>query len=308
MSQSEDMDAVNIYMRTLPLKTQEAFSIKDAFIRWYDKLSWYDKSMSNDVWAEAQTRRNQLNIANQPTEAKKEEIRDVLDRAADRPKEFDRQTGRVGSQVTKPTVAPTPSTMPKPGQPTAPVAPIGSASVPLTRVLVQGVTDGGKGDVKAWQTFLGIVPPTGNYGPTTVAKTIAYQKSKGLVADGKVGRATWEVAFPPGKATAPSPDAFAPTPPKPDFAPSPKPATPKPKTTTPIEPKKPETVKEKAKAGAKKIADTTKKAGTAINQAGVFSIGTWPLWAKVAGILTIVGAAAAAATGQKPRYLLGTKR
>lgn len=314
MSQAENMDAINQYMRTTPLKTPEAFSIKDSFIRWWDNLGWYDKSVNDGAYDEASTRRNQLNIANQPTEAKKTEVRDVLSRGQTDGRPIDVETGRVGTQVTKPTVAATPSTQPKSGQPSVtPVAPQGSAPVPLNRVLSQGVTDGGKGDVKAWQTFLGIVPPTGNFASITTEKTKAWQKSKGLVADGKVGPATWAMAFPPNKATAPAPDAFAPTPvqPKPAdvFAPSPKPAAaskPKAQASSTKPAPKPETVKEKAKATTKKVADTTKKAAAAVNQAGIFSIGTWPLWAKVAGILTIVGAAGAAAMGQKPkRFLMG---
>lgn len=305
MSQSEDMEAVNLYMRTTPLTQPEAFQIKDAFIRWYDGLSWWDKSMNSDTWDEARTRRNQLNIANQPTQAKKDEIRDVLARAVDQAPNFDKQTGRVGSQVSKPTVAPTPSTMPKPGQPTVASAQ-GSAPVALTRVLSQGVTDGGKGDVKAWQTFLGIVPPTGNFATTTVEKTKAFQKSKGLTADGKVGQLTWAAAFPAGAKPAVSADAFAPNPsvvPHDAFAPSPAPVpVPKPQASKPAAKQtstttKPATVKEKAGAAVVATKDTAKKAVVAVKQAGVFDVGTWPLWAKVAGILTIVGGAVAAATG-----------
>jgi hypothetical protein len=311
MSQSEDMEAVNVYMRTTPLVTPEAFQIKDSFIRWYDGLSWWDKSMNSDTWDNARTRRNQLNIANQPTQAKKDEIREVLARAVDQSPNFDKQTGRVGSQVKTPTVAPTPSTMPKPGQPTAPIAQ-GSAPVALTRVLSQGVTDGGRGDVKAWQTFLGIIPPTGNFATTTVEKTKAFQRSKGLTADGKVGQITWTAAFPAGAKPATSGDAFAPSPPPPKpadvFAPTP---APKPNASKPSggsSAPKPTTVKEKTKAVAAQTKDTAKKAVVAVKQAGVFDVGTWPLWAKVTGILTIVGGAIAAATGHATPRKFGTHR
>lgn len=302
MSQSDDMEAINLYMRTTPLTTPEAFQIKDSFIRWWDSLGFYSKSIDGAAYDEASTRRNQLNIANQPTEAKKAEIRDILARGQTDGRAIDVETGRVGSQIKKPTVAPTPSTQPKSGQPNVPsIAAAGSAPVALNRVLSQGVTDGGKGDVKAWQTFLGIVPPTGNFASITTEKTKAFQKSKGLAADGKVGPATWAAAFPPTAKPAPAGDAFAPNPPAPTpenlFTPTPKPAAKQAsKPAQPAQPAKPASKPvEKAKEVATKAKTGIKKAGAAVQQAGILSVGTWPLWAKVAGILTIVGAAVAAA-------------
>jgi len=56
------------------------------------------------------------------------------------------------------------------------------------------IRSGSKGnDVILWQRFLGLTAD-GNFGPATLAATVAFQKSKGLTADGVVGPATWAAA------------------------------------------------------------------------------------------------------------------
>ena len=44
--------------------------------------------------------------------------------------------------------------------------------------------------VEVWQTILGI-DADGDFGPTTQAYTIAFQRKMGLTADGIVGKTTW---------------------------------------------------------------------------------------------------------------------
>ena len=46
-------------------------------------------------------------------------------------------------------------------------------------------------DVAFVQRFLGVVPADGAFGPVTQRAVIAYQRMRGLVPDGVVGKATW---------------------------------------------------------------------------------------------------------------------
>lgn len=326
---ADDLDAINRFMRTTPIKplpngktNAEAFQIKDAFIRWYDNLGYLDKNATGQtVYDEARTRRNQFNIANAVTPQAKADVRDVIMTGVSteemKGKEkpiVDGATGRVGTQVKKPTVAPTPSAMP-------------NANTPKTGVTRQTLVIGTRGpDVDVWQKFVGISPTTGYYGEATAGKTRNWQTAWNnshpgdkISVDGKVGPQTWMRAFPetqptPSKidqAFAPSPTPLNPNPskPKPQAAKpssgSSKPASPAPKT-----PVQPSSGGSKTAQAATKAKTATKKAAAKIAQAGMFDVGSWPLWAKVGAAITIVGGIIAAATGQhqKPRAYLGARR
>jgi peptidoglycan hydrolase-like protein with peptidoglycan-binding domain len=311
MSYSDDLSAINTYFRTQvipPLPNgqvnAEAFQIKDAFVRWYDNLGPIDRNFTGqEVYDEARTRRNQFSLAMAPTPAHKEELKDQLASGAsteemqgkDKPA-YDRATGRVGTQVKKPTVAPTPSAMP-------------DSNTPNTGVKRQLLTVGTRGpDVEVWQKFVGISPVTGYYGEVTAAKTKVWQQgwnnshpADKITVDGKVGDATWTRAF-PGSNEAPSP--FAPEPPKPNaggFAPAP----PQPKPLGPTPPPAPAPHKSGTASAQKPKASATKPKVVA---AGIFNIASWPLWAKVGAGLTVLGGIAAAFGGEskKPRRYLGT--
>lgn len=310
-SQIEDVEAIDRYMRTTPLKTSEAFQIKDAYIRWYDKSSWWDKNQSGSFFDEIRTRRNQLNIANQPTETKKAEVRQVIatgvtaeEMQGGKKPAIDAQTGRVGSQVKKPTVAATPSTQAKAGDPPGPVALESGKIYPTIR---QG--SGDRVTVKLWQSIIGASPVDGFFGPDTVAKTKAWQKAHGLGADGVVGPDTWKAA-----GTGPAPifkpetkdtaTIFAPPSPKPEFKPSPKPA-PKPSTPKPAptpDKQKPLFVDDKKLAptpAKEKKSFKAKGKEKAIQAAGMLDISSWPLWGKVLAGVTIAGGVVAAVMGKK---------
>jgi peptidoglycan hydrolase-like protein with peptidoglycan-binding domain len=302
-SQIEDVEAIDRYMRTtfIDPSNSEAFQIKDAYMRWYDKAAWGTRENSAAFYDEQRTRRNQFNIALQRTEADKQKIRDVIARGIEteemqgkkRPP-VDPQTGRVGTQVKKPTVAPTPSTMPKGNQPLGPVEVVPGKIYPTIR-------RGSKlPEVKVWQSVIGVTAD-GNFGPATEAATKKWQASHGLVADGIVGPKSWAAA-----GTAPAPDfipgpspTFAPSTPaaKVTFAPKEKPAPefkPEPKAPTPVEKK----VKETATAVK---AQVTK---AAVTTAGALDVGTWPMWAKVLGGLTVAGGILATALGKGPKRFL----
>ena len=48
--------------------------------------------------------------------------------------------------------------------------------------------------VRIWQTIIGC-EPDGAFGKNTEAKTVAFQKSKGLTPDGIVGKNTWRAGL-----------------------------------------------------------------------------------------------------------------
>jgi hypothetical protein len=284
---AEDLDAINRYMRQTPLKTPEAFRIKDDFIKWYDGLSFYAKNVANSgTYDIARTRRNQLSLANSTTPEEKAGVVRVIttgittEEMQGKPRPpVDGATGRVGSQVSKPTVAPTPSTMPTQGQPTA--NSIASAQVKNYPTIRQGSTD--TATVKVWQAIIGVTAD-GKFGPGTHQATKNWQQQRGLTADGVVGPKTWAVAFPQVKKAEAAAAPFDPAKNKslglPDV---PKPKTPstgakKPAPSVNVKPAETKTAAVKKKAKAATVA-----------AAGMFDVSKWGIkeWA-----LALIGSSA----------------
>lgn len=83
--------------------------------------------------------------------------------------------------------------------PTPPGVPAPSPLAGTHMTIRQGSTGP---DVVLWQKLLGNVAVDGQFGPATYAATVAWQKARGLAADGIVGPATWAKAQ---GATAPPP-------------------------------------------------------------------------------------------------------
>jgi peptidoglycan hydrolase-like protein with peptidoglycan-binding domain len=188
-TQREDMEAINVWMRTTPIVNNSAYAIKDDFIRWYDMLSLWDRTLSQAAYDEARTRRNKFNLANVKSEAERKNIQDVIMtgitteemQGKERPATL--SSGEVGKQVTNPTVS---GTMAPGGRPTIRQG-IGTKDPKIVAA------------VKEWQTIIG-VSADGNFGPGTKAATVAWQKKNGLTADGIVGPATWSKALSPSGA------------------------------------------------------------------------------------------------------------
>jgi hypothetical protein len=176
--QSDNMEAIYVFMKGSVPKTTAATTIRSQFLDWYGKLGFWNKTMDSNTYDEARTRRNQFNLKNATTPTQLAAVQDVITKGITseqmqgkaRPA-VDKKTGAVGSQVKNPT---TPT------------------GVSLTRNLKSGVSGN---DVKAWQSFLGLTPPTGYFDKPTDSKTRDYQKSNGLNADGIVGPKTWSKAF-----------------------------------------------------------------------------------------------------------------
>ena len=158
--------------------------------------------------------------------------------------------------------------------------------------------------VKIWQGIIGVTQD-GNFGPATEAATKTWQRDHGLTADGVVGPKTWAAAqtavpIAPLLSSTPQRVTFAPTAaPAPTFAPTPKPTTPS------APPAKKTAARPTTAAAAFKpsagptpdfapppplISQTFAPDPKAVAAAGMTGKSEeWLNWAKLAGILTVVG-------------------
>jgi hypothetical protein len=286
MSQSEDMTAIDEFMKRMAPVTPEATALRQSWMVWYPALSWYERSFDTNIRDEASTRRNKFNLANAKTQAEKDLAVRVITTGMDTnqmqglPRKPTLPTGEVGTQIKKPTTA--------------------TALTGTHPVIKQGSTGPA---VVEWQKFLGTAAD-GKFGPNTTSLTVAFQKKKGLAADGVVGNATWTAALgaPPVEAVKVEEPGllaslFGPTP-----APTPQPVTaatiqrpvvakpggaatgaiPKPAATASTKPS--------ASSGGSSAASTSIMP---VAQAGMLgslgALGKLPLWAKIAGAAAIVG-------------------
>lgn len=212
---TEDMDAIDVYMRQAPAKTPAAQKIQADWKSWYDGLNFVTKMLDSN-YDEARSRRNAFWLANSTTADEKANVVNVITtgisteemQGKPRPK-VDAKTGVVNGAVPKPV---------KSGS---------AATTSGAQVTHATIRQGSKGaDVKAWQAIIG-VSADGNFGPATAAATKKWQSDHGLSADGVVGPKTWSAAIPSSgvasdQAFSPvaNPDLIGPTP-----APKPKAST-----------------------------------------------------------------------------------
>ncbi len=256
MSRVDDVEAINNFMNAQHPVTPEAKNILSLYKTWYQNSSFWDKHMDDEWFDQQRSRRNQFNLANAVSPAAKAQVEKVLtegitseqQQGKARPK-VDAKTGAVGTQVSNPTV---------PG-----IAP------GLSRVLKLGVRGD---DVKQWQSFLGLTPPTGYFDALTVTKTKDWQKARNLKVDGIVGKNSWTDAFGTHATVTTA------LPPPPVQTPAAKANTPKPAGTP----------------AAETPAAPVAQAGM-LPDLGLEKI---PFWAKIAGALGIGGLAAYAAKKQ----------
>jgi hypothetical protein len=283
LSNAQDFDAINEFMKRTPAVTPEAVVLKSSWSTWFSTLSWWDKNMSETAFDEASTRRNKFNLANAVSQKEKDLAVRVMttgfdkNQAQGKPRKQTLETGEVGSQIKKPTLINTT------GQPT--------------------IKQGSKGPVVAkWQTAMG-VKADGNFGPGTHKTTVEYQKRMSLKADGVVGPQTWASLSQDDVVEAPSliSSLFGTK----TSSPSPKQAvqsripskgpvsagTAKPSTAS-VAAKAADTSVPTAKPGVvASLTETVKTKANLISEAGMFgSIEKLPLWAKVAGGSAIVAA------------------
>lgn len=101
---------------------------------------------------------------------------------------FARTISDFGLPTIGPVAAPTVTTRPIQVAPGVVLPPI---SFPMPPQIKQG--SGGPA-VMQWQVIVGVTPD-GKFGPQTKAATVAWQKQRGLKADGIVGKNTWTAAL-----------------------------------------------------------------------------------------------------------------
>jgi peptidoglycan hydrolase-like protein with peptidoglycan-binding domain len=182
MSQIEDVEAIHGYLLNQPTKTKNAETVRVQTLEWYERGGFWDRNMSTDWYNDLRTRRNQFNLANAVSPAEKAKIEQVL--ATGITTEEMQGKARPAINVKTGVVGKPASNLSAGGQPT------------LTRVLKKGLSGN---DVKVWQSFLSLTPPTGYFDALTDSKTRKFQSSKKLTADGAVGKNTWNAAFPIAK-------------------------------------------------------------------------------------------------------------
>lgn len=159
-----DLDAINVYMSNVSANNSDAAAIRASWSPWYANLGFMDKTMNlDDTLASARAKRDAFNLANARTPAEKAVVQRVITQSADTPKE----TVISKSGVSHPTIR-----------------------------------EGSRGDAVAdWQRVVG-AKTTGVFDTDTKNRTIAFQKSRGLTADGIVGPQTWMMAYANYAATA----------------------------------------------------------------------------------------------------------
>lgn len=74
---SANIDAIRAYFDQTPVMTPDAQKIKDAFVIWYDDLSWFGKGL-NSNYDLARNQRNRFNLANAITPQEKQNVQTVI--------------------------------------------------------------------------------------------------------------------------------------------------------------------------------------------------------------------------------------
>lgn len=74
---TENIDAIRVYFDQTPVMTPEAQRIKDAFVIWYDDLTWFGKGL-NSNYDLARNQRNRFNLANATTPQEKQNVQAVI--------------------------------------------------------------------------------------------------------------------------------------------------------------------------------------------------------------------------------------
>lgn len=75
---NQDMEAINRFMSDTVAVTPEGVKLKDAWIKWWDNLGWWEKSIETGPFDEARNRRNAFIRANAATAAEKEAVERVI--------------------------------------------------------------------------------------------------------------------------------------------------------------------------------------------------------------------------------------
>jgi peptidoglycan hydrolase-like protein with peptidoglycan-binding domain len=64
--QIDDLNAINVFFRTVNPRTPQAFDLRLKWPVWFDSLTWFDKHANSTILTEATTRRKAFNAVNEP--------------------------------------------------------------------------------------------------------------------------------------------------------------------------------------------------------------------------------------------------
>jgi hypothetical protein len=114
MSRSDNLDnlrAINTYMMATHAETPSAITLKDAWVKWYNEMSWYDATVNiNDTYDLARNRRLAFNLANARTSAEKQAVQTQATEGMSTEQQQgkdDRRTSTGTYDVAKPPLIPT---------------------------------------------------------------------------------------------------------------------------------------------------------------------------------------------------------
>lgn len=180
MSQAEDISAINDYFNRTTGKTQAAKDAKESWNAWYSKLTFLQKSFSEDTMTEATKRRVAFDAANG-------DVKRLDDGGLT--KEEQEYFAKLPSAVVT-------GLSPADAKKVVADAAKKGAQIPVPATLLSlqagSLRQGSQGDsVKELQKAIGVTPVDGKFGPGTTAAVKKFQTANGLKADGIVGPATW---------------------------------------------------------------------------------------------------------------------
>ena len=78
MSQSDDMDSINRYMLAQKPATSKATSLKDDWIKWYESMSWWDRTQTSENYDLDRNKRDEYNLANATSSQQKKDVEAVI--------------------------------------------------------------------------------------------------------------------------------------------------------------------------------------------------------------------------------------
>jgi hypothetical protein len=75
--QADDIDAINQYVTSTPIRTPAAQTLRDQWIKWIDTRSSYDRNFDRATFDAARNKRFDFELANALSEEEREQIRRV---------------------------------------------------------------------------------------------------------------------------------------------------------------------------------------------------------------------------------------
>jgi hypothetical protein len=93
--QPENMEALNKYMLSTPIKTAKARKLQDDWGSWFHNLSWYETTMENDILLEALNKKREFDLANTENSMERKKVEEVYKDGARVVKEIAATTGET---------------------------------------------------------------------------------------------------------------------------------------------------------------------------------------------------------------------